>query len=173
MIVRKPKRWWNQEFKVCIIHHVKHTRNCKKTRWLTVRTGRQARVYRASIFSLLPTRKPPVTAYVGGFRLSVRWNCRDRGKDKRDTLFSAGTYILTLLTCIHGSLLLNPSTFNNYSDIRGFLQPLQPNFVTHADRPRGPPSSLYNGYRVSFAGVKRLEHGIKQSPYLAPSLKKE
>jgi hypothetical protein len=33
-------------------------------------------------------------------------------------------------------------------------------FCTHPDRPWGPPSLLYNGYRVSFSGVKRTGRGI-------------
>jgi len=33
-------------------------------------------------------------------------------------------------------------------------------FHTRPDQPCGPPSLLYNGYRVSFPGVKRQRHGI-------------
>ena len=33
-------------------------------------------------------------------------------------------------------------------------------FRTRPDRPWGPPSLLYNGYRVSFPGVKRPERGV-------------
>jgi hypothetical protein len=46
-------------------------------------------------------------------------------------------------------------------------------FRTRPDRPRGPPSLLYNGYRVSFPGVKRLGRGVDHPPHLAPRLKKE
>jgi hypothetical protein len=35
---------------------------------------------------------------------------------------------------------------------------------TRPDRPWGPPSHLYNGYRVSFPGVKRPERGVDNPP---------
>jgi len=41
------------------------------------------------------------------------------------------------------------------------------------DRPWGPPSLLYNGYRVSFPGIKRPRRGVDHSPHLAPREKKE
>ena len=34
-------------------------------------------------------------------------------------------------------------------------------FRTRPDRPWGPPSLLYNGYRVSFPGVKRTGRGVE------------
>ena len=34
-------------------------------------------------------------------------------------------------------------------------------FRARSDRPWGPPSLLYNGYRVFFPGIKRLGRGIK------------
>ena len=37
-------------------------------------------------------------------------------------------------------------------------------FATRPDRPWGPPSLLYNGYRVSFPGVKRPECGVDRPP---------
>ena len=37
-------------------------------------------------------------------------------------------------------------------------------FRTRPDRPWGPPSPLYNGYRVSFAGVKRPGRGVEHPP---------
>ena len=36
-----------------------------------------------------------------------------------------------------------------------------------------PASLLYNGYRVSFPGVKRPRRGVDHPPHLAPWLKKE
>jgi len=33
-------------------------------------------------------------------------------------------------------------------------------FRTRPDRPWGPPSLLYNGYRLSFPGVKRPKRGV-------------
>ena len=45
-------------------------------------------------------------------------------------------------------------------------------FCTHPDRPLGPPSLLYNGYRVSFPGVKWLGCGIDHPPHLVSRLKK-
>jgi hypothetical protein len=39
-------------------------------------------------------------------------------------------------------------------------------FCTHPDRPWGPPSLLYNGYGVSFLGVKRPGQGVD---YTLPS----
>jgi hypothetical protein len=46
-------------------------------------------------------------------------------------------------------------------------------FCTRPDRPWGPPSLLYNEYRVSFPGVKRARRGVDRPPHLAPRLKKE
>jgi hypothetical protein len=46
-------------------------------------------------------------------------------------------------------------------------------FRTCPDRPWGPPSLLYNGYRVSFPGVKRPGRPLTTNPYPAPRLKKE
>jgi hypothetical protein len=37
-------------------------------------------------------------------------------------------------------------------------------FRTRPDRPWGPPSLLYNGYRVSFPGVKRPRRGVDHQP---------
>jgi hypothetical protein len=37
-------------------------------------------------------------------------------------------------------------------------------FCTHPDRPWGPPSILYKGYRVSFQGVKRPGPCINHPP---------
>jgi hypothetical protein len=45
-------------------------------------------------------------------------------------------------------------------------------FRTRPDLPWGPRSLLYNGYRVSFVGVKRPGRGVNHPPYLAPTLKK-
>ena len=44
---------------------------------------------------------------------------------------------------------------------------------TRPDRPCGPPSPLYNGYRVYFPGVKRPGRGVDHPPHLSPMLKKE
>jgi len=45
-------------------------------------------------------------------------------------------------------------------------------FRTRPDRSWGPPSLLYNGYRVSFPGVKRPGRAVDHPPHLAPRLKK-
>jgi hypothetical protein len=45
-------------------------------------------------------------------------------------------------------------------------------FRTHPDRPWGPPSLLYNGYRV-FPGNKRRGRGVDHPPHLEPRLSKE
>ena len=45
-------------------------------------------------------------------------------------------------------------------------------FRTCPDRPRGPPSLLYNGYLV-FPGGKAAGRGVDHPPHLAPKLKKE
>ena len=37
-------------------------------------------------------------------------------------------------------------------------------FCAHTDRPWGPPSLLYNGYRVFFSGVKRPGCGVNHPP---------
>ena len=37
-------------------------------------------------------------------------------------------------------------------------------FRTRPDRPWGPPTLLYNGYRVFFPGVKRLGRGVDYPP---------
>jgi hypothetical protein len=44
-------------------------------------------------------------------------------------------------------------------------------FCSCPDQPWGPPSLLYNGYWVSFLGVKRPGRG--DDPHLMPGLKKE
>jgi hypothetical protein len=46
-------------------------------------------------------------------------------------------------------------------------------FHTCPDRPWGPPILLYNGYWVSFPGIKRPGRGADHPPHLAPRLKKE
>jgi hypothetical protein len=46
-------------------------------------------------------------------------------------------------------------------------------FRTLPVRPWCPPSLLYNGYRVSFLGVKRPGRGFDHPPHIAPRLKKE
>jgi len=46
-------------------------------------------------------------------------------------------------------------------------------FRTRPNRPWGPPSLLYNGYRVTLPGVKRPGRGVYHPPNLAPRLKKE
>ena len=37
-------------------------------------------------------------------------------------------------------------------------------FGTHPDRPWDPPNLLYDGYRVSFPGVKRPGRGVDRLP---------
>ena len=46
-------------------------------------------------------------------------------------------------------------------------------FRKRPDRPWGPPSLLYNGYRVYFPGVKRTGRGVEHPPHPAPRLRKE
>ena len=46
-------------------------------------------------------------------------------------------------------------------------------FRTRPDRPWGPPSLLYNGYRASFPGLKRPGCGVDHYLDLAPESKKE
>ena len=46
-------------------------------------------------------------------------------------------------------------------------------FRTLSDRSWGPLSLLYNGYRVSFPGVKRSGRGVNHPPHVAPRLRKE
>jgi hypothetical protein len=45
-------------------------------------------------------------------------------------------------------------------------------FYTRPERPWGPPTLLYNGYRVIHGG-KRQGLGVNCSAYLAPRLKKK
>jgi hypothetical protein len=44
-------------------------------------------------------------------------------------------------------------------------------FCTRPDRPWGPPSLLYNGYRVSFPGVKRPGRGVNHPPPYSTEVK--
>jgi hypothetical protein len=44
-------------------------------------------------------------------------------------------------------------------------------FSTRPDRPWGPPSLLYNGYRVSFPGVKRPGRGADHPPSSSAEVK--
>ena len=81
------------------------------------------------------------------------------------------------LTRIHR--LMGPGYLSRYSDslqagtVQGSNSGGGEIFRTRPDRPWGPPSLLYNGYRVSFSGVKRPGRGVDHPPYLAPRLKKE
>ena len=43
-------------------------------------------------------------------------------------------------------------------------------FRTCPDRPWGPPSLLYSGYRISLQGVKRPGRDVDHPSYLAPKL---
>jgi len=44
-------------------------------------------------------------------------------------------------------------------------------FDTRPDLPWGPPSLLYNGYRVSFPGVKRSERVVDHPPPFSAEVK--
>ena len=44
-------------------------------------------------------------------------------------------------------------------------------FYTRLDRPWGPSSLLYNGYRISFAGVKRPGRGVDHPPLSSAEVK--
>jgi hypothetical protein len=44
-------------------------------------------------------------------------------------------------------------------------------FHTPPDRPWGSPNHLYNGYRVSFPGVKQLGHGVDHPPPFSAEVK--
>jgi len=46
-------------------------------------------------------------------------------------------------------------------------------YRTRPDRLWGPPSLLYNGYRVPFPEVKRPGCDVKQPPHLTPNKEKE
>jgi hypothetical protein len=46
-------------------------------------------------------------------------------------------------------------------------------FRSRPHRPWGPPSLLYNGYRVYFPGVKRPGRVVDHPLHLVPRLKKE
>jgi hypothetical protein len=46
-------------------------------------------------------------------------------------------------------------------------------FRTHRERPWGPPSHLYNEYRVSSPGLKRSGRGVNHPFHLGSRLKKE
>jgi hypothetical protein len=45
-------------------------------------------------------------------------------------------------------------------------------YSTRPDWSWGPRSLLYNGYRLSFTGVKRPGRGVDHPPHLAPRLRK-
>jgi len=46
-------------------------------------------------------------------------------------------------------------------------------FRTRPDRPWGPASHLYNGYRVSLPELKWPGRGVNNTLHLSPKLKKE
>jgi hypothetical protein len=54
--------------------------------------------------------------------------------------------------------------------VRGSNPGKGPIFRTCTDRPRGLPSLLYNGYRVSFPGVKRPGRSLDQPPLSSTQL---
>jgi hypothetical protein len=51
------------------------------------------------------------------------------------------------------------------------IRPVGEIFRTCPDRPWGPPSLLYNGYRVSFPGVKRPGRGVDHPPSSSAEVK--
>jgi len=46
-------------------------------------------------------------------------------------------------------------------------------YIIRPDRPWGPPSLLYNGYRVSFPGVRRPRRGVNQPPLSSADVKEK
>jgi len=46
-------------------------------------------------------------------------------------------------------------------------------FCARPDQPWGPPSLLYNGYRISFTGLKRPGRGVNHPPRSNAEVKKE
>ena len=80
-----------------------------------------------------------------------------------------------LLLCLH-SLEGNDSVGSRFATgwtSRGSNPEGCETFRTLPRRPWGPPSLLYNGYRVSYPGVKRPRHGVDHPPPLVARLKKE
>jgi len=70
---------------------------------------------------------------------------------ERNTDFSAGTL---------QSVWLPATGYTNRSSNAGGGE----NFCSRPDRPEGPPSPLYNWYRVSIPGVKRPRRGVYHPP---------
>ena len=55
----------------------------------------------------------------------------------------------------------------------GIESPCGRDFLTLPDRPWGPPSLLYNEYRVSFPGVKRPGRGVDHPPPSSAEVKEK
>ena len=57
--------------------------------------------------------------------------------------------------------------------VRGLNPDAGENFRTCQDRPWDPPSLLYNGYRISFQGVKRPGRAVDHQPSFSTKVKEK
>jgi hypothetical protein len=117
--------------------------------------------------------------------LSIRWGhlAGERNYLRGGTLLPfAGLYTLPILYCGPGwrSWYHQSSSIVGIATCYGLDGPGIESrwgggeiFRTRPDRPWGPTSHLYNGYRVFFPGVKRPGRGVDHPPHLASRLKKE
>ena len=73
----------------------------------------------------------------------------------------------TILSCISGCLWLRAGRSGDRTPVGAYI------FRTCPDRPWGPPSLLYNGYRVFPGGKERPWRDADTSLLLVPSVMKE
>jgi hypothetical protein len=85
---------------------------------------------------------------------TVAWNVKSDMKDEKD-----------LKQYKNGSKGKNPGQATKTNPDGGEI------FRTRPDRTWGPPSLLYNGYRVSFPGVKRPGRGVDHPPSYSVEVK--
>ena len=88
------------------------------------------------------------------------------------TYSTAHTYITEAFTSSrHLGLAQSVERLATGSTVRGSDAGEDEIFRTRPDRPWGPTSLLYNGYRVFFLGVKRPGRGVNQTPSSSAEVK--
>jgi len=84
----------------------------------------------------------------------------------------SGQILLQLMTSLRAAIAQSVERLPTGWTVRGSNPGGGEIFRTCTDRPWGPPSLLYNGYRVFFPEVKRSERDVNHPPHLAARLRK-
>ena len=108
-------------------------------------------------------------AYLNYYRQSVLWLSRSSFLYHMPVKHETSTALQRVDTmCLF--LLQNTCKTSCKTKYEGLLNPY---VFLRPDRPWGPHSFLYDGYRVSLTGVKRPGRGLTIDHHLTPRLKKE